>query len=80
VVVWQSSTGLQVAVLTGHFQRVTCVAFTDDSSLLASGGEDGYVRVRSVAAFTSGQPSEEWTLVVRKITAKVIHLDLNNFN
>jgi len=64
VVIWQAATGLQVAVLSGHFQKVTCVGFTDDSSLLASAAEDGHVRVHRLAAAVSGRPSEQWTFQV----------------
>ncbi|XP_059481002.1 WD repeat-containing protein 18 [Neocloeon triangulifer] len=61
VVIWQTGTGLQVASLRGHFQKVSCLAFTDDSSLLASSAEDGHVRVHRLAAAVSGKTSELWT-------------------
>jgi WD40 repeat protein len=72
VVVWQASTGLQVAVLTGHFQRVTCVAFTDNSSLLASAAADGHVRVHRLGDVVSGRPSKQWIFQVNKMT-KFMH-------
>ncbi|CAB3375235.1 Hypothetical predicted protein [Cloeon dipterum] len=60
VVIWQTATGLQVATLSGHFQKVTCLAFTDDSSLLASAAEDGQVRVNRLAGAVTGNSSELW--------------------
>ncbi|KAG8227108.1 hypothetical protein J437_LFUL001651 [Ladona fulva] len=41
--VWQVATGRLMAVIPRHFQRVTCIRFTDDTTHFASASEDGSV-------------------------------------
>ncbi|XP_063989064.1 WD repeat-containing protein 18 [Diachasmimorpha longicaudata] len=49
VFIWQTSTGRLLRTLARHYQTVTCLKFSLDSSHLASGGQDGLVFVYSVA-------------------------------
>ncbi|XP_022087826.1 WD repeat-containing protein 18-like isoform X2 [Acanthaster planci] len=42
---WQTCSGDQLAVLSHHYQRVTCMCFTDDGSHLITGAEDNLVIV-----------------------------------
>jgi WD40 repeat protein len=42
---WNVSNGALLAELTGHSKSVTCLAFSRDGSLLASGSDDQTVRV-----------------------------------
>ncbi|SPE56255.1 Serine/threonine protein kinase with WD40 repeats [Verrucomicrobia bacterium] len=42
---WARTKGDQIATLTGHSWIVTCVAYSPDGSVLASGSQDGTVKV-----------------------------------
>jgi WD40 repeat protein len=53
VLVWDALTGERVAHLQGHTAEVQAVAFSSDSSLLASGSADGTVIFWDVAQFPS---------------------------
>ena len=44
--IWQVGTGALLGVVTRHYQPVTVLQFTGDSSHLLSGGADGQVMVR----------------------------------
>ncbi|XP_070563477.1 WD repeat-containing protein 18-like isoform X1 [Ptychodera flava] len=48
--VWHVSTGKLVAILSRHYQNITCLKFTDDGSCLISGGNDSLVLVWSMAS------------------------------
>ena len=37
---WDTTIGEHICTLTGHLDNITCVAFSPDGQLLASGGED----------------------------------------
>ncbi|XP_071792637.1 WD repeat-containing protein 18-like [Asterias amurensis] len=57
--IWQTCTGDLLAVLSRHYQKVTCLCFTDDGSHLISGGEDNLVMVWFVASvLQQGQNSK----------------------
>ncbi|KAL9881648.1 WD repeat-containing protein 18 [Glossina fuscipes fuscipes] len=43
--IWHKATGRMKSILTKHYQTVTCIRFTDDSSHFASGGKDGTILV-----------------------------------
>ncbi|MGK7929593.1 MAG: hypothetical protein AB4290_30855 [Spirulina sp.] len=45
ITLWDGETGEKIALLVGHRDRVNVVEFGDRGDLLASGGDDGIVRV-----------------------------------
>jgi pre-rRNA-processing protein IPI3 len=45
VYVWEVSTGRLLRSWPAHYKSVTCLVFSDDDSLLISGGDDGIVSV-----------------------------------
>ncbi|KAL4634805.1 WD repeat-containing protein 18 [Arapaima gigas] len=50
IYVWEVSTGSLLAILNRHYQDLTCLRFTDDSSHFISGGKDNLVLVWSLAS------------------------------
>ncbi|KAM9848358.1 WD repeat-containing protein 18 [Aulostomus maculatus] len=50
VYLWEVSTGKLLCVLSRHYQDVTCLKFTDDSSHLVSGGKDNLALVWSLCS------------------------------
>jgi COMPASS component SWD3 len=56
VVVWSTSDGTVAHRFTGHTRGVSDVAWSPDSTRLASASDDGTVQVWSVAAEPSEQP------------------------
>ena len=46
---WNLCRGDQLATLTGHTRTVTCVAFSPDAKFLATGSQDGTVKLWSTA-------------------------------
>ena len=46
---WNAFTGEETAVLRGHTELVRCVRFSPDGAILASGADDGTVRIWSVS-------------------------------
>ncbi|XP_015521343.1 WD repeat-containing protein 18 [Neodiprion pinetum] len=51
--IWQTSTGVLLAVVSRHYQTVTSLKFTSDGSTLISGGDDGLVFVWSLSSVVS---------------------------
>ncbi|XP_077981988.1 WD repeat-containing protein 18-like [Glandiceps talaboti] len=54
---WHVSTGKLLAVLSRHYQNITCLKFTDDGGHLISGGDDSLVLVWSMASILQRQSS-----------------------
>jgi WD40 repeat protein/DNA-binding SARP family transcriptional activator len=54
VTVWATGTGSRVAKVGGHTGPITAVAFSPDGTGMATGGADGVVQVRSLAATEPG--------------------------
>ncbi|XP_037326343.1 WD repeat-containing protein 18 [Pungitius pungitius] len=50
VYLWEVSTGKLLSVLSRHYQDITCLKFTDDSSHFVSGGKDNLAVVWSVSS------------------------------
>jgi pre-rRNA-processing protein IPI3 len=50
--IWNSSTGDMLAHWNAHFRGVCCIAVTHDSAFVVTGGDDGLVQVKRVAAAT----------------------------
>ncbi|KAF7392659.1 hypothetical protein HZH66_008492 [Vespula vulgaris] len=46
--VWQFCNGRLLSIITRHYQTVTCLKFTKDSSMFVSAGEDGLIFVWSL--------------------------------
>jgi WD40 repeat protein len=56
VQLWDVATGRRVASLSGHEGTVLCLAYSPDSTLLASGGHDRTVRLWDVTPYRPGTP------------------------
>uniref|UniRef100_A0A8C7IGN2 WD repeat-containing protein 18 n=1 Tax=Oncorhynchus kisutch TaxID=8019 RepID=A0A8C7IGN2_ONCKI len=54
---WEVSTGNLLAILNRHYQDLTCLRFTDDSSHFISGGKDNLALVWSLASVVQLDPS-----------------------
>ncbi|GCC30414.1 WD repeat-containing protein 18 isoform X1 [Chiloscyllium punctatum] len=50
IYLWEVSTGNLLLTLNRHYQDLTCICFTDDSSHLISGGKDNLVLVWSLCS------------------------------
>ncbi|XP_060702024.1 WD repeat-containing protein 18 isoform X2 [Hemiscyllium ocellatum] len=50
IYLWEVSTGNLLLILNRHYQNLTCICFTDDSSHLISGGKDNLVLVWSLCS------------------------------
>uniref|UniRef100_A0AAV2KUJ0 WD repeat-containing protein 18 n=1 Tax=Knipowitschia caucasica TaxID=637954 RepID=A0AAV2KUJ0_KNICA len=50
IYLWEVSTGKLLSVLSRHYQDVTCVKFTDDSSHFVTGGRDNLALVWSLSS------------------------------
>lgn len=50
---WETVTGRLIRSFPGHFKSVTCVKFSQDGTLLISGGSDGLLRVWTIADIVS---------------------------
>ncbi|XP_068578445.1 WD repeat-containing protein 18-like, partial [Cebidichthys violaceus] len=50
VYLWEVSTGKLLSVLSRHYQDITCLNFTDDSSHFVSGGKDNLALVWSLSS------------------------------
>ncbi|KAJ4943242.1 hypothetical protein JOQ06_005746, partial [Pogonophryne albipinna] len=53
IYLWEVSTGKLLSVLNRHYQDVTCLKFTDDSSHFISGGKDNMALVWSLCRASS---------------------------
>ncbi|XP_038554934.1 WD repeat-containing protein 18-like [Micropterus salmoides] len=53
IYLWEVSTGKLLCVLSRHYQDVTCLKFTDDSSHFVSGGKDNMALVWSLSRSSS---------------------------
>ncbi|KAM4629736.1 WD repeat-containing protein 18 [Polymixia lowei] len=54
---WEISTGNLLAILSRHYQDLTCLRFTDDSSHFISAGKDNLALVWSLASVVQLDPS-----------------------
>lgn len=48
VILWGMEQKTPIAILSGHTQAVKAIAFSPDGKLLATGGDDGFIRVWDV--------------------------------
>jgi len=56
---WETSSGLLLRVWEGHYKKVNSIAFTDDDSLMISGGEDGIINAWNMAHVLDEAASSE---------------------
>jgi WD40 repeat protein len=56
VQLWDVSNWGQLLALTGHDGKVYCLAFSHDGMLLASGGQNGLIRVWDMARSLGKSP------------------------
>ncbi|KAI4495556.1 hypothetical protein M0802_008568 [Mischocyttarus mexicanus] len=59
IYVWQLCNGRLLAIIERHYQTVTCLKFTRDSSLFCSAGEDGMILVWSLFSVINNNNKEE---------------------
>ncbi|KAM6945512.1 WD repeat-containing protein 18 [Aplochiton taeniatus] len=57
IYLWEVSTGNLLAILSRHYQDLTCLRFTDDSSHFVSGGKDNLALIWSLASVVQLDPS-----------------------
>ncbi|KAJ7372545.1 hypothetical protein OS493_019054 [Desmophyllum pertusum] len=57
IYIWQVASGNLLALLSRHFQRVSCLKFTDDGSHFLSAGDDNLVMVWKMARVLSSSSS-----------------------
>ncbi|XP_054162682.1 WD repeat-containing protein 18-like [Oppia nitens] len=48
--IWQTSSGALLAILEKHYQKITCIAVSSESTYFVTAGEDGLALVWSLAA------------------------------
>uniref|UniRef100_A0A8C8RMV9 WD repeat-containing protein 18 n=1 Tax=Pelusios castaneus TaxID=367368 RepID=A0A8C8RMV9_9SAUR len=58
IYLWEVSSGNLLAILNRHYQDVTCLCFTDDSSHFVSGGKDCLGLVWNLYSTLQAEPSE----------------------
>ncbi|CAB4033614.1 WD repeat-containing 18 [Paramuricea clavata] len=68
IYIWQIGTGNQLCTLSRHFQPITCLNFTDDSSYLISGADDSLVSVWPLVRVLSHSRGFEVESVTPKYT------------
>ncbi|XP_069041997.1 WD repeat-containing protein 18 [Lepisosteus oculatus] len=56
IYLWEVSTGNLLAILNRHYQDLSCLRFTDDSSHFISGGKDNLALVWSLASVVQVDP------------------------
>ncbi|XP_035216728.1 WD repeat-containing protein 18-like [Stegodyphus dumicola] len=59
IYVWQVETGDLLAILSRHYQNITCFGFTTDEAFFLSGGEDGMVLVWYLSDVVSYQKEQD---------------------
>ncbi|XP_036833845.1 WD repeat-containing protein 18 isoform X2 [Oncorhynchus mykiss] len=57
IYLWEVSSGNLLAILSRHYQDLTCLRFSDDSSHFISGGKDNLALVWSLASVVQLDPS-----------------------
>ena len=67
------TTGAEIALLTGHTDRVTSVAFPPDGTTLASGSDDGTILLWDMVPYITPSPRADWC---RSIQTVVISFQL----
>jgi WD40 repeat protein len=70
VIVWSATTGQMLARLEGHQRYVTCVAFSADNRLLASGSNDRQVIVWGLSGQSFKRLNDSDTIVGSEMTAE----------
>ena len=51
VLLWDASSGKNIAAFRGHSSDVQCLAFSPDSEILASGGYDGAIMLWDIKPY-----------------------------
>ncbi|KAG9350776.1 hypothetical protein JZ751_024665 [Albula glossodonta] len=77
IYVWEVSTGNLLVILTRHYQDLTCLRFSDDSSHFISGGKDNLALVWNLAShllaprtWNRSQEGRQW--VVQGLTGPIV--------
>jgi WD40 repeat protein len=66
--IWETRTGKLLCIMRGHGERIDCVSFTTDNSLLITGSQDGTIKIWDWRAGTPIMNTQGHTLWVTSVS------------